>query len=293
LIEDVIKQLADRSKEAVTGHSVIVTPAFWCATDHAFVELRHGRGSSKYFIKMARTGAVSDRIQQEVIILNRLQEMHVKNIPEIVLSGSCDGRAFLAERFIEGTRLKDSAFSKSEKLRMILEWLKGFYSQTLGGMISPDEMIQKAGKVTEFTNGLTDLTEALSVLERCRPSVEKIPTVCWHGDAYDMNFVTSPGGIIAVDFGYAKFGEPPAEPYVLVPPSAVSNEAKDLDLLSVLDGISPFFLGIYQCIIRLGDELKIQRALEENLLLVDMPREFPSRELGKLEGLLMRYKELA
>ena len=219
--------------------------------------------------------------------------MHVKNIPEIVLNGSCDGRAFFVERFIEGTRLKDSTFSRSEKLRMILDWMKGFYSQTLGGTISPDEMIRRADEVTELTNGLTDLTEALSLLETCKPSIEKIPTVCWHGDAYDMNFVTTQQGIIAVDFGYAKFDEPPAEPYILVPPSALSKDAKDLDLLSVLDGVSPFFLGIYECIVRLGDELKIQRGLEENLLLVDMPHEFPSRELGKLEGLLMRYKELA
>jgi hypothetical protein len=223
-------------------------------------------------------------------VLRRLRDMHVTNIPEIVLDGSSGGRAFFVEHFIEGVRLKDTESIGAEKLAARLEWMKGFYSKTRGDAIEPRELFRRAERASKLANEFVDLTRAFDVLETCKPT-EKIPSVCWHGDAYDVNFLSTKNGLVAVDFGFSKFDEPPAEPYVLVHPATLTTSPERLDLLSELAGVNPFFLAIYGNIIHLGDQLQEQEKLEENLLLTNRLREFPSRELGNIEDLLERYRE--
>jgi len=75
------------------------------------------------------------------------------------------------------------------------------------------------------------------------------------------------GRIVAIDFGCARFGEPPCEPYALVSPFILNKEARSLDLLSALKGVNPLFLFIYENIIRLGDGLRLTEKLQRNLLI--------------------------
>jgi hypothetical protein len=288
LIEDIIRELKEYSNDIGAEGSIVLSSAFWSSVDHVYIELIKGGKTSKYLAKMARFPGVSGQVQREANILKKLRDMRVKNVPEIVLDGSREGRAFLVERFIEGVRLKGSNFSKTENSRMRLDWMRGFYSQTLQGEIEPQELIQRADKVRELASDFADLTETLAVLESCKPVV-KVPSVCWHGDADAINFLHTGDGLMAVDFGFAKFGEPPAEPYAMVSPGTLTESSKDLDLLSLLDGVSPFFLAIYANVMHLGEQLRVQAELEDNLLIVDQLREFPTRELGKIQILLRRY----
>jgi hypothetical protein len=263
--------------------------------DRAEIELVRDGKPSKFLAKMARFPSVSWQVEREANTLKKIQEMRVEHVPEIVMEGSCEGRAFFVERFIEGVQLKGSNFSKTERFRMRLDWMKGFYSQTLRGEIEAQELIRRVEEVREIVSDFTDLTEVLEVLENCKPKI-KIPSVCWHGDADEINFLHTRNGVVAVDFGFSKFDEPPAEPYTLVPPWTLADHAKDLDLLSSLDDVNPFFLAIYANTIYLGEQLRMQAQLEKNLLLVDRLGEFFkedfSRGLGNIQILLQRFNEL-
>jgi hypothetical protein len=289
LISEIIRELTNRSEDALIGHSVIITVGDNSGTDHCFVTLRYRKANVKYFVKMARSPRVSGRIRDEVNVLKKLKELGAKNIPELVLDGLSERRMFLVEKLIEGSPLSRSPFSGVERLHKRLSWLKGFYAETSGAGIEGRELIRRAEKVAHSVDGLADLTKALSLLETLTPET-KIPTVCWHGDAYDVNFISTRSGVVAVDFSFARFDEPPAEPFALVPANTLTSNVKDLDYLSVLDRVSPFFLATYQCIIRLGDEIQLHQELEEDLLLINKLTNFPMRELGKLESLLSLYR---
>jgi len=241
-----------------------------------------------FMAKIARFPSASSQVKREETLLRRLSDMHVSGVPEIVLSGAYGGRSFLVERRVEGRRLKGSNFSSAEKLQMKLDWMKTFYSQTKGGSIRSQELVRRAEEVLNFTNEFADLTEAIAVLDKCKPTND-IPTVCIHGDADDINFLSTQSGVVAVDFALSKFDEPPCDPYSFVSAEALPQRMRQLDVLSVLEGVDPFFLAIYSNIIHLGENLRLIRNLEENLFLIDTLREFPSRELGRIDELLQCY----
>ena len=290
MIEEIITQLEENYGRRGTGHNFVLTAGVWSSADHAVIELR-GKGETlKFLAKMARFPVVSGQVQHEAKILRKLHDMHVTHIPEVVLDGSCEGRAFFVERFIEGTRLKDTALSEAEKLQTLLGWMKRFYSQTRGNPIEPRELVQRAEKARELASEFIDLTEAVAVLEKTIPN-DKIPGVCWHGDAFDVNFLSTKNGLVGVDFGYSEFDQTPAEPYVLVPPGTLSEHAEELDVLSSLSHVNPLFLAVYATVMHLDQRLRVQKELEDNLLLVDRLHDFPSRELGKIEILLQCYNE--
>ncbi len=238
---------------------------------------------------MARFPSVSGSIEREAKILSIFKDMRVRRVPEIILHGSCARRAFLVERFIDGKRLKDSNLYETEKLRMKLGWLKEFYLQTSGGEVRPQELIRRIEKVVALASDYVDLGELTAVLEQCQPE-ENIPSVCRHGDPNEINFLDTGGEVVAVDFDSSGFDEPPADPYMLVPPKAMIRHAKDLDVLSMLDNVSPFFLAMYANAMWLGQQLRIQSELEKNLLLVDRLSEFPFGPLSNIQDLIHSYE---
>jgi hypothetical protein len=295
LIEDVVEQLVESSDAQGAKSSVILSSAYWSSVDRAEIELVKDGKATKFMAKMARFPSVSYDVEREADVLKRLREMRVERIPEVVLVGSCGARAFFVERFIEGAQLKGSNFPQAKRLSMRLDWMKGFYSQTMRGEIEPQELIRRVEKVREHVSDFTDLTEVLAALDSCKPVV-KIPSVCWHGDPDEVNFLYTANGLVAVDFGFSKFDEPPAEPYTMVAPRALIERAKDLNLLSLSDGISPFFLAIYANTMHLGEQLRMQAELEKDILIVDRLGEFFkeefSRGLGNIQILVQRFNEL-
>jgi hypothetical protein len=73
----------------------------------------------------------------------------------------------------------------------------------------------------------------------------KIPTVCRHGDIADVNFILTNIGIVAVDFGFARFNEPlfgsRTDWFLLL---KLDADARRLDILSIFDGVAPFFFAM-------------------------------------------------
>jgi hypothetical protein len=290
LIEDLVGQLMEASGEPGAKKSVVLYSPSWTYVDRADIELlAHGR-KSRFLAKMARFPVVSRQIQHEAMVLMRLRDMQVRNIPEVVLEGSSDGRAFLVERLIQGEQLEGSRFSETEKLRLKLDWMKGLYSRTLSGELEPQELIGRVEKVREPVSESADLSEVLEVLEECKPEVN-IPSVCRQGDPGDSRFLYSGNGVSAVEFGFSNFDEPPVDPYTLVQPVDLKESAKDLDLLSSLGGVNPFFLAMYANAMHLGEHLRIRAELQEHLLSVGLPPEELPSDLEKMRMLLKCYHE--
>jgi hypothetical protein len=178
-------------------------------------------------------------------------------------------------------------------LSSALEWMRRFYSQTKNGIVEPKELIQRAEKVSKLADGFIDLTDALYVLDKSRPHA-KIPAVCRHGKIAGINFILTSRDLVAVDFGFARFDEPPSEAYALVSPAKLKENTGCLDVLSVFDGVDPFFFAMYENIIRLGEELKLLHELEENLLVTNRIGYFsPLAQLGNIEKLKLYYQEPA
>jgi hypothetical protein len=291
LIKEVIKELIKHTGYTVAQSHTLLREGESVASEHAIVTLKIEKKTYKYFVKMARTCNDSGRILREINTLNKLKSMNVKNIPEIKLFGACEGREYLIENFIDESKTSHSPLSEDEILNKILEWIGQFYSQTRNGTIEPKELVNRVQRVSASVDGFIDLTDALYVLDKSKPHT-KIPAVCRHGDIADINFIPTRLGLVAVDFGFAKFNEPPSEPYALVSPVRLKGDTKFLDVLSELDGVDPFFLAIYENIIRLGEEIRMLNELEANLLVANRIGYFvPQAQLGNIEMLKLCYHE--
>ena len=157
--------------------------------------------------------------------MRRLRELKVDNIPEIVLSGTSQGRAYLVENYIEQS--KNQHLTENKMLSYILEWLSKFYLQTKEGTIEPKQIVKRAEEVANLAKGFVDLTDSLYILEKSAPNIA-IPAVCRHGDIADINFVLSDRGMIGIDFGFSRFNEPPSEPYEMVCANKLGEAAKSL-----------------------------------------------------------------
>jgi hypothetical protein len=244
----------------------------------------------KFFIKIARTCEDSGRILREINVLRRLREMKVDNIPDIVLSGTSQGRAYLVENYIEQS--KNQRLTENKMFNCILEWLSKFYFQTKEGTIEPKQIVHRAEEVANLAKGFVDLTDSLYTLEKSAPNTA-IPAVCRHGDIADNNFVLSNRGMIGIDFGFSNFNEPPSEPYAMVCANKLEGHARSLDVLSELNEINPFFFAMYENIKRLGEELEMLNELEKNLSVINRIRYFaPQVQLWKIEQLKKCYQEL-
>lgn len=279
MIQRIISQLADLCDDTINRRSVVIVNQkhFGIASDHAFVTLSGKKGNHKFFVKLARTCRDSDRLQHEAEVLKKLRNMGVENIPEIVLSETLEGRTFLAERFIEGQPIRSLQMSGANGFGYQLEWMKGFYAQTREGTIDSMELVRRAEEVCRMMSEFIDLTRALSELERCAP-VAKIPAVCRHGDVTVDNLLVAGPKKTAVDFGFARFDEPPCEPYGMVPLFSLERDAKSLDLLSALEECNPLFFAIYENMMRVRDEFLLQQGLQDSLLLTDRMRYFTLHE---------------
>jgi hypothetical protein len=224
-------------------------------------------------------------------VLGRLRDMRVENIPEVVFFGACEGRAYFVENFVEESAASHPPLSESEMLSNLLTWMRRFYSQTRIGTLEPQELIQRAENVSSFAEEFVDLTDAFCVLDKSKPSA-RIPAVCRHGDVANVNFILTSRGMVATDFGFGRFNEPPSEPYALVSPAKLRGDTKYLDVLSALDNVDPFFLAMYENIIHLGEELRMLHELEENLLVVNRIGYVASiAQIGKIEELKLNYHE--
>ncbi len=267
MIEEIINQLKEFCGGHIIKHGfVLSTSICGIASDHGFIKLQTSRGNYKFFVKMARTCGDSSRIQHEANVLRKLKDMKAQDVPEVILSGCCDGREYFVERFLEGlisTRIK---LSRAEMLTKELDWMKTFYSKTLEGTIEPRELIRRAEEVCDLASELIDLTDALSALDKFQPTT-KIPSVCRHGDVTDDNFIFAKGRTVAVDFSCARFNEPPSEPYALTDPIAFHKNSQFEGFPSSLKEINPLFFFIYENITQLGDGLRLQEELQKKLLL--------------------------
>jgi hypothetical protein len=134
--------------------------------------------------------------------------------------------------------------------------------------------------VAQLAADLENLSEATAALEGCKPTVG-LPSVCWHGDVHAVNFLSVREETVAVDFGFSKFDEPPGEPYAMVTPDTLAQNAKNLDLLSRLDDVNPFFLAIYANMVDLGERLRVRMELEASVLFVDRLGPINPKALGK------------
>lgn len=258
------------------------------ASEHAVVILEQPKNNKKFFVKIARTCEDSGRILREINVLRKLRELKVDNIPEIVLSGKIQGRAYLVENYIDQS--KNRRLTETNMLSYILDWLGKFYSQTKQGTIDPKQIVHRAEEVAKLANGFVDLTDSLYILEKSVPNIP-IPAVCRHGDIADINFVFSNQGMVGIDFGFSRFNEPPSEPHALVCANKLMAAAKSVDVLSELNEINPFFFAIYENITRLGEELEMLNELEKNLSVINRIRYFvPQVQLSKIEHLRMCYQ---
>ncbi|MGA2682174.1 MAG: hypothetical protein ABSF44_10295 [Candidatus Bathyarchaeia archaeon] len=291
MIEEVIKELIKHTGCTVAHCRTILSESPSLESEHAFVTLQCRDGRRKFFVKMARTCHDSGRILRETEILLKLRDIKVENIPEVVLFGDCEGRAYLIENFIENSVTGHSSLTSGNTLSNILAFLGSFYSQTKSGTIEPQELIHRAERIANFAHGFIDLTDALYVLDKSKPKA-KIPAVCRHGDIADVNFILTSHGLVAIDFGFAKFDEPPSEPYVLVSPAKLKEHARYLDVLSLFDDVDPLFFAMYENIIHLGEELAMLRELEEDLIVINKIGYFaPQAQIGNIEELKLYYQE--
>lgn len=294
MIEEIINQLKEFCGGRVIKHGFVLSTSMGIGSDRGFVKLQTRKGNYKFFVKMARTCGDSSRIQHEADVLKKLQDMKVQDVPEILLNGCCNGRTYFVERFLEGSLLMRAKLSGAERLSKELDWMKTFYSQTLEGTIEPRELIRRAEEVCDLASEMIDLTDALSALDKFKPSF-KIPSVCRHGDITDDNFILANGRTVAIDFGCARFNEPPSEPFALVSPFVLHDESQPLDLLSALKDVNPLFLFIYENMIRLGDGLRLQKELQENLLLDPLIFNngilVGTLNLPEAENLLLHFKD--
>jgi hypothetical protein len=291
LLIEVIKEVIKHTGYKVTRYSAILPESTNLNSVQAIVTLQSRDIKQKFFMKMARTCRDSKRILHEIEILRKLQNMKVENIPEVILSGACDGRAYIVENFIEESLAPHPLLSGGKMLSSTLEWIRRFYSQTKSGIVEPKELIQRAERVNKLANGFIDLTDALHVLEKSEPHA-KIPAVCRHGDIANVNFILTSRGMVAVNFGFARFDEPPSEPYALVSPAKLKENTRCLDVLLVFDGVDPFFFAMYENIIRLGEKLRMLHELEENLLVTNRIGYFSPRvQLENIEKLKLYYQE--
>jgi hypothetical protein len=290
LIEEVIKDLIKHTGCNVTGRHIILSESPSLQSEHAFVTLQCRDRRYKFFVKMARTCRDSGRITHETEILLKLRDMRVESIPEVVLFGDCEGRAYLIENFVENSMGRHSSLSGSNVLSNTLEWMRRFYSQTKSGTLEPQILIHRAERVANLAKEFIDLTDALNVLDRSKPNA-KIPAVCRHGDIDDVNFIPTNRGLVAIDFGFARFDEPPSEPYALVSPAKLEKHVKALNVLSLFDEVDPFFFAIYENIIHLGEELVMLRELGENLEVINKIGYFaPQVQVGNIEELSLYYR---
>lgn len=288
-----MKELIKHTGYKATRCSTVLRESKSLESEHAIVTLQSPERRYKFFVKMARTCHDSGRILHEIEVLSKLRDMKVENIPEVVLSGACEDRAYLIENFIEKSTVPHSPLSEDKMLSDTLEWMRRFYSQTKSGTVEPKELIQRAERVSSFADGFIDLTDALHVLDQSKPSAG-IPAVCRHGDIADVNFIPTSRGMVAIDFAFARFNEPPSEPYALVSPAKLKGDTKYLDVLSSFDGLDPFFFAMYENVIRLGEELRMLHELEENLLVINRIGYFvPQIQLGNIEILKLHYNERA
>jgi hypothetical protein len=294
LIEEIVNQLKEFCGGRIIKHGFVLSTSMGIASDRGFVKLRTRKRNFKFFVKMARTCGDSGRIQHEADVLKKLHDMKVRDVPEIVLNGCRNGRAYFVERFLEGLPLTRIRLSRGERLSKELDWMKTFYSQTLEGTIEPRELIRRAEEVRDLASEMIDLTDALSALDKLKPAT-KIPSVCRHGDVTDDNFIFANGRAVAIDFACARFNEPPCEPYALVSPFVLYDDAQSLDLLSALKDINPLFLFIYENMIRLGDGLRLQEELQKNLLLDPLLFKdgvlVGTLNLPEAENLLLHFKD--
>ncbi len=300
MIEEIIERLAKSTGNKVKQRRVVINTGLVSA--HAFVTF-HGEKKQKFFVKMARSNISSKRIYCEIEILGKLQNMKIDHIVEIVTSGEVDGRAFFVENFVGKSTKSQIPLSDDEKLTKMLLWLKTFYSQTRSGTVEPKELVQRIEKFHDRLGDFVDISDAIELLEKTMPCV-KIPAVCRHGDFADSNLNLSNGGnlifndsgIFAIDFSFARFNEPPSEPFALVSPAVLDRNAISLDVLSVFDGVDPFFFAMYENLIRLSEQIRTLFELESELLVIDRRRYFvkgfpPQVQIDNIKELGLLYHE--
>jgi serine/threonine protein kinase len=285
-----VNELVTKTGYRIASWHTILNESVSLASEHVIIVPENHMNRKKFFVKIARTCGDSGRILREINVLRRLKELEVDNIPEIVLSGTSQGRAYLVENYIEQS--KNQHLTENEMFNYILEWLGKFYLQTKEGTIEPKQIVHRAEEVANLAKGFVDLTDSLYILEKSAPNTA-FPAVCRHGDITENNFVLSNRGIIGIDFGFSRFNEPPSEPYAMVCANKLGETAKSLDVLSQLNKINPFFLAMYENITRLGEELEMLNELEKNLSVINRIRYFvPQVQLWKIEQLRKCYQEL-
>ena len=144
--------------------------------------------SRKFIVKVSSSTNLNDLIRHEAEIIASLADMGVQGIPQIILHGMQDGRYFMAQEFIMGTKLVFSEGAFDATYNLAKDWLLALSSKTAGRPLDTGEILNRAKSFNAIISEFFPLSESIYHMEKLAPTCE-IPTSWVHGDFCHGNLI--------------------------------------------------------------------------------------------------------
>lgn len=278
MIGEIAAQVAEN--ESLGAHEVRVLMApvagYDAAATKAIVSLFARDRVEKVFVKISNSEKLGGLLQSEAESINACNALGVRGIPEVLASGSIEGRYFFAQRYIAGPSLHGRPGYLDSALAYAKDWVAELYAKSRGPAVEPAELLRRGRENAERASGFFDLDDCLELMERLSPGVP-IPTCRIHGDLWHRNMLLHGKELYVTDFAFSAPAEPPIDlidlvcdydPDLFLEPKRVQRYSGSLQV----DEAAIPFLHVYALVRKIGLKAERRKLLYDELLLNNLEK---------------------
>jgi thiamine kinase-like enzyme len=298
LLEQIAATIAQNESFSNYDLHVLMTPigGYDRIATKALIKLVAPTRTERVFVKICSSERLSRFLQSEAETLSAYSKLGIDGIPDVLASGSIEGRYYLAQRFVPGRTMHGRTGYLDEAVVRTKDWLTALHEKTQGPPVEADDLVRRARDQARTVSDFFDLGDCLALMERLSPR-ELIPTFRIHGDFWHRNIlIRGQGGIWVTDFAFSAPGEPPTDlldlisdydPTVILDPARLMKYSGSLPV----DYNAIPFLHLYSLVRKIGLKVDRRRHLHRELLINDLETSVNEiSEVGIARRVVRHYK---